>query len=266
MRRPAEVGWALPPRYCVLLPLAVVLVGLLLVLQWRSLERDEFGELPDFAAIDHVPSMKRAFFRYMTPIIEHHNDVIRAQRARLKALQQAGPPDELPDDEARWLRQLSVRYELPWQADTPPEGLLAALLLRVDTIPLPLALAQAAKESGWGRSRFAVEGNNLFGQWCYTEGCGIVPANRSTGARHELEVFPSVSEAMRRYMNNLNTHERYREFRALRARLRREDEPMAGLKLARALIYYSERREAYVKEIRSMIRQFRRMLAESSAP
>ena len=191
MRRPAEVGWALPPRYCVLLPLAVVLVGLLLVLQWRSLERDEFGELPDFAAIDHVPSMKRAFFRYMTPIIEHHNDVIRAQRARLKALQQAGPPDELPDDEARWLRQLSVRYELPWQADTPPEGLLAALLLRVDTIPLPLALRRPP------RSR-AGDGRVLPSRGTTCSASGVTPravaSSRQTGPPvpvMNLKCFPA---------------------------------------------------------------------------
>lgn len=251
-------------RYrCFISVAVVVLLGILLFMQWRAVERDEFGELPDFAAIDDVASMKRAFFSYLSPIIAHHNEVIRAQRARLKALRQVGSLDALTSDQERWLRAISTRYELSWQTETPPDNLLQTLLLRVDTVPMPLALAQAAKESGWGRSRFAVEANNLFGQWCYTDGCGIVPENRSAGARHEVAAFPNVSEAIRRYMNNLNTHERYREFRLLRATLRREGKPLNGLTLAGTLVYYSERREAYVNEIRSMITQFRRMLAES---
>ncbi len=259
MNRPK--AWrAEPSRHRLYIAVAVVLLVLLVFFRWHSAERTDFGELPDFAGIEDVAAMKKAFYEYLTPIITHHNNSIRINRARLKALQKQGlVPGDLPQDEQRWLRELSARYELPWQTNTPPADLLRELLLRVDTIPLPLVLAQAAKESGWGRSRFAVEGNNLFGQWCYVEGCGIVPANRAAGAIHEAEAFSSVSESTRRYMNNLNTHERYREFRVLRAKIRKEGEPMTGMTLAKALLYYSERREEYVKEVRAMIRQFLRM-------
>lgn len=245
--------------------LGLLVFLLLLLCQWLLVERQDFGELPDFAAIENVDEMKEAFYTYLKPVARHHNNTIREHRARLKALQrQQGEGRPLSSADQGWLRKLSAQYELEWEGGEPPDGLLQRLLLRVDTIPLPLALVQAAKESGWGRSRFAVEANNLFGQWCYSEGCGIVPANRSAAASHEVEVFGSVSEAMRRYMNNLNTHESYQDFRRLRAQRRENEQPLTGIALAAALIYYSERREDYVDDIRAMIRQFLRLQAQES--
>ncbi|KGE03047.1 hypothetical protein HRUBRA_02364 [Pseudohaliea rubra DSM 19751] len=134
----------------------------------------------------------------------------------------------------------------------------------MDVIPPGLALAQAAKESGWGRSRFAVEGNNLFGQWCFDPGCGIVPARRPEGSRHEVAAFDSVDEAIRRYMNNLNTHERYAPFRERRAALRARDTVLTGPALVAGLLGYSERGEVYLDELRAMMRQNRELL-ESAA-
>lgn len=241
------------------------LILLLLVWLWLAYQRDEFGELPDFAAMENVTEMKAAFYGYLTPMIVHHNDAIREQRTRLESLQQqAARGAALSGSERRWLRRLATQYELTWDDDAALAPLLQELLLRVDTIPVELALAQAAKESGWGRSRFAVEANNLFGQWCYSEGCGVVPANRPAGASHEVETFSSVSEAMRRYMNNLNTHESYADFRGRRQALRDSGQPQTGMALAGGLVLYSERREDYVDDIRGMIRQYRRIQAENS--
>lgn len=238
---------------------------LLLLILWLVVGRDEFGELPDFGAIEDVAEMKSAFYAYLTPMVIHHNNTIREQRTRLEALQQQlteGTP--LSGGDRRWLSKLAAQYELQWNDEEPLEPLLQGLFLRVDTIPIELALVQAAKESGWGRSRFAIEANNLFGQWCYVEGCGLVPANRPVGANHEVEEFRSVSEAMRRYMNNLNTHASYREFRHLRQQLREDEKALSGLALIDGLILYSERREDYVDDIRTMIRQYRRMQTQES--
>lgn len=248
---------------------AYVLTGLLaaiLLWLWLGAERDRFGDLPDFAAMEEdVPAMKTAFYAYLTPMVIHHNDAIREQRERLDEVQQKiAQGGSLSGADRRWLDTLAGQYELESDEDATPQTLVNRLLLRVDTVPLELALAQAAKESGWGRSRFAVEANNLFGQWCYVEGCGMVPSNRPAGATHEVEVFSSVSEAMRRYMNNLNTHESYSDFRRLRQQLRASGEPLTGMAVVDGLTLYSERREAYVEDIRSMMQQYRRIQAQAS--
>ncbi len=247
-------------------PLAYIAAAVsLLALVWiLSLAlRPEFPPLPDFAAIEDVGEMKRAFYGYMTPIVQHQNSEIRTQRARLLELDRAYRDEAtLSRRDRRWLNDLALEYEIDAPGEVEAETLLNTLKLRVDIIPLELALTQAAKESGWGRSRFAVEANNLFGQWCYDPGCGIVPANRAAGASHEVREFRSVSEAVRRYMNNLNSHERYLEFRLLRQKLRREDAPVTGLALADGLLYYSQRREVYVQRLKSMIRQYRELEPE----
>ena len=126
---------------------------------------------------------------------------------------------------------------------------------------MPLALVQAATESGWGRSRFALEGNNLFGHWCYEPGCGLVPARRNQGAAHEVAAFDSISESVSRYLHNLNTHAAYAPLRAIRARLRQQDEPPTAMALADGLVLYSERRDEYVDEIKSVIRVNRPIIA-----
>lgn len=248
---------------------AYVLTGLLAALLlwlWLGAERDRFGDLPDFAAMEEdVPAMKAAFYAYLTPMVIHHNNAIREKRERLEEVQQKiAQGSSLSGTDRRWLARLAEQYELESDEDTTPQALLKTLLRRVDTVPLELALVQAAKESGWGRSRFAVEANNLFGQWCYVEGCGIVPSNRPADATHEVEVFSSVSEAMRRYMNNLNTHESYSDFRRLRQQRRESGKPLTGMALVDGLTLYSERREAYVEDIRGMMQQYRRMQAQAS--
>lgn len=248
---------------------AYVLTGLLAALLlwlWLGAERDRFGDLPDFAAMEEdVPAMKAAFYAYLTPMVIHHNNAIREKRERLEEVQQKiAQGSSLSGTDRRWLARLAEQYELESDEDTTPQALLKSLLRRVDTVPLELALVQAAKESGWGRSRFAVEANNLFGQWCYVEGCGIVPSNRPADATHEVEVFSSVSEAMRRYMNNLNTHESYSDFRRLRQQRRESGKPLTGMALVDGLTLYSERREAYVEDIRGMMQQYRRMQAQAS--
>ena len=120
-------------------------------------------------------------------------------------------------------------------------------------MPASLALAQAAKESGWGTSRFARAGNNWFGQQCFREGCGHVPVRREADRQHEVARFPSVQAAVDAYMLNLNTHYRYQEFRDLRAQSRGNGNSLKGTELAAGLLAYSERREAYVAEIIDMI-------------
>ncbi len=131
---------------------------------------------------------------------------------------------------------------------------IAELEQRVDVVPGALLIAQAAIESGWGTSHFAREGNNLFGEWCFEEGCGIVPRSRSAGANHEVRRFPSVLHSIRSYVRNLNSHPAYAELRTRRARARANGSAPSAQDLAGGLEKYSERGMAYVEEVRLVIR------------
>lgn len=127
------------------------------------------------------------------------------------------------------------------------------LLRRVDIVPPSLALAQAANESAWGTSRFAREGNNLFGQWCYTPGCGLVPMRRELGGRHEVKRFDWPYDSVASYVHNLNTHPAYRGFRQTRESLQDESQTLSGLALLDGLRSYSERGPEYLTAIRNII-------------
>jgi Bax protein len=210
--------------------------------------------LPDFAAIDEIPARKQAFFEFLAPIVRQENEQVLEQRERLLEILEEASDGRSPDWlDRRWLKRLSAEYDVEWNPEQP---LARADVLerRVDFVPVPLALVQAATESGWGRSRFATEANNLFGHWCYERGCGLVPARRNDDAAHEVAAFDSVRQSVSRYLHNLNTHAAYRPLRAIRARLRAAGRRPTAMALAEGLERYSERREAYVEEIKTVIR------------
>ncbi len=212
--------------------------------------------LPAFHEIDRVSVKKQQFFAYLTPVIRAENQRIREQRGRLLRIAEAWHergqrPGWL---DRRFLRRLAAEYRVD-DADRSLDSVLDELLKRVDVIPRSLVLVQAAKESGWGSSRFARGGNNLFGQWCFEPGCGLVPSKRPPESRHEVASFDTVRDAVASYVRNLNTHPSYDELRALRAKLRAENRTPSGEDLAQGLTRYSERGEAYVHEVQAMIRQ-----------
>ena len=136
----------------------------------------------------------------------------------------------------------------------PLQDLIDELLVRVDIIPVSLALAQAANESAWGTSRFAREGNNIFGQWCFDEGCGLVPGQRADDASHEVRSFSSVEASVRAYFRNLNTNPTYEYLRELRAQMRMKGKPLDSRALAQGLLRYSERGHVYISELYDIIR------------
>jgi Bax protein len=224
--------------------------------------RPDTQKLPDFSSIDDIELRKAAFFDYLAPIVINANHRILAQRERLIQLSTEAENASLGPLQRRWLARLAKTYELEWPGDSI-EQTLEALLERVDIVPVSLALTQAAKESGWGQSRFALEGNNLFGHWCYEEGCGIVPADRAAGATHEVAAFDSVTQSVRRYINNLNTHPSYQPLRDLRAAQRAAGERPTGLALADGLSRYSERRDAYVQDIKQILKANRALIDQA---
>lgn len=211
--------------------------------------------LPAFHEIEQVSVKKERFFEYLTPVIRAENERIRKQRERLIGVVESyRAGEDLGWSDRRFVEELADEYRLdPDELDT--ESLLDLLVARVDVIPRSLVLVQAAKESGWGSSRFARQGNNLFGQWCFEPGCGVVPRNRPAGTTHEVASFDTVRDAVTSYVRNLNTHSSYRDLRELRARLREQNRPLTGSRLAEGLDRYSERGAVYVREVQSMIQQ-----------
>lgn len=214
--------------------------------------------IPDFDGISDIPSRKKAFFGYFRPLVEIQNETLRADREQVRKLAlkiQKG--ETLNTQQKQQLRRFARKYHV-LEEDEPLgdhiDDISAELLERVDTIPPALVLAQAANESSWGRSRFAQKGNNYFGQWCFKKGCGMVPNNRQEGAIHEVRSFQSPRESVAAYFNNINSHPAYKGLRELRAQLRARGEEVTGRKLAEGLRRYSERGEAYVEELRTMMR------------
>lgn len=205
---------------------------------------------PDFTLYAAGEARKNAFFDYLLPKVEAENEAILSNREVLLRVIDAGMPGW---SERLWLERLARTYELK-DFDPTASSDLNELLWRVDVVPASMALAQAANESSWGTSRFAREGNNFFGQWCYQKGCGLVPNARSEGASHEVAAFHSPRESVRRYMNNINTHPAYQTLRRMRAGMRNEGQEITGMALISSLLRYSERGQAYVDELRSMIR------------
>jgi len=236
---------------------AVIAMALLAL--WAVL-RPAPETLPDFTEFERADVRKEAFFDFLAPIVASENERVLDQRNQLMDLaEQVSVEAPLPLMDRYWMRRLAAEYDLAWPGESR-EATLALLQRRVDVVPEALALVQAAKESGWGRSRFARLGNNLFGHWCYVRGCGIVPARRNSDAAHEVAAFESVRQSVRRYMNNLNTHDSYLPLRRIRQAEREQGLEPRALTLADGLIRYSERRQAYVDEIKQIIRGNRELI------
>ena len=218
-------------------------------------EVEPISVFPDFASIDSVSVKKQQFFDFLEDYVIAENEDIAATRRELRSyVDIANSGVAFSQRERVWILELASLYDLDTSTMNDRE-IANELYLRVDEIPVSLALAQAANESAWGTSRFAREGNNIFGQWCYEEGCGLVPRRRRTGATHEVRKFDSVQDSVSAYINNINTHESYSFLRELRARMRGRNQPLDPLQLAMGLGAYSERGDNYVDEVQNLIMQ-----------
>ncbi len=210
-------------------------------------------EIPDFASILDVQEKKQSFFDFIEPFVDQVNIEIFQQRQRVLAIQnKIHDGEDLSSSDLRQLSTLAELYELDTDDLTDAE-FLAVLLRRVDKIPASLALAQAANESAWGTSRFAQYGNNYFGQWCYSDGCGLVPNRRREGATHEVRSFDSVKDSVQAYIHNLNTFPSYQMLRRIRQQLRVQNKPVDGASLSDGLESYSSRGLDYIDELQNMI-------------
>ncbi len=221
---------------------------------------------PNFAAIKDIKERKKRFFEFMGPLVEAENLQVQEQRLQILRLHEGVQKgQEMSVYDRKWLRQLCAQYRLSTE-ELSVDDLFQQLLVRVDMVPPELALAQAAIESAWGQSRFAYFGNNLFGEWCFTPGCGIVPAARPQGKTYEVAAFLTPIHAVRSYIQNLNAHPAYRQFRALRYQKRLAGERPDGHSLALGLQKYAAIGMEYVDKIRTVIRQNKRQMSSAGFP
>ena len=206
--------------------------------------------LPDFSHIYNTQEKKQQFFGYLIPIITSVNKSVIHEREKIITLNNK---ETLTLDDDKHLKLLAKKYRVDARKGFD-STFFTSLLNKVDRIPPSLVLAQAANESAWGTSRFAIKGNNLFGQWCFSKGCGLVPEHRNDDAIHEVAKFDSVFDSVKSYVLNLNRHAEYNQLRTIRNEIRQTENPINGIELANGLEGYSERGLEYVNEIQSMIR------------
>ena len=209
--------------------------------------RPEVEPLPDFSAILDVKTKKSRFFNYLGTLAKVANNKIVQIRKEIQRMQ----PQRLTLQQVQRLNRLSKSHKIKTKVATEQIDLL---LRKIDTVPAALMLAQAANESAWGTSRFATQGNNLFGQWCFSTGCGLVPSGRPDGANYEVRKFKNPQESVDAYIRNLNSHASYIGLRRIRECLINNGQIVSARALSAGLISYSSRGVDYIDDIRSMIR------------
>ena len=212
-----------------------------------------FTKIPDFTQYKVVKEKKKAFFDFMRAMVKEENQVLRNEHMRIQDLfEDAEANNDISSTDLEWLENMAEYYRVI-SFDINSQEDQEELLGKVDIIPESLFLAQSANESAWGTSRFAKTANNIFGQWCFTEGCGIVPSRRKAGETHEVQKFQTVNDAVTTYIHHLNSHPFYAKLRQSRANSRAAGKAPSGYAMAIGLEKYSARGLAYVKEVRSMI-------------
>ena len=194
--------------------------------------------------IENTKKRKEFFIQIVLPLIVKENNNIRIDR---KTLFRVINKSNNSVAEKQWIEKKYKQYGVK-------SGDLSSLKVRMDEIPVSLAIAQAAKETGWGTSRFAQEGNALFGQWTWS-GEGLKPKDADADKGHKVMKFNVLQASVRAYQRNLNTHRTYREFRKARAELRDLNKPLDSLELSKYLNKYAETGNQYVEVLQKIIKQ-----------
>ncbi len=205
----------------------------------------DIGLLPnEIKNIGNANEKKEMFIKIVLPLIIKENNKIRLDRKRLFTILSKNSNTDI---EKKWLEKKYKQYGVR-QND------LSTLKIRMDEIPVSLAIAQAAKETGWGTSRFALKGNALFGQWTWS-GEGLKPKNAEKGEEHKVMKFHSLQLSVRAYLRNLNTHPSYKNLRKARTNLRNRNRPLDSIVLSNHLDKYAETGNEYIEVLQKIIMQ-----------
>ena len=211
----------------------------------KSVKPINLSLLPnEMKMIESTKKRKNLFIKIILPLILEENNQIKINRKKLFSILNKNNNSK---SEIKWLNLKFKQYGIKNRD-------LLTLKVRMDEIPISLAIAQAAKETGWGTSRFALEGNALFGQWTYS-GVGIKPLSIDDDKTHKIMKFTVLQASIRAYHRNLNTHSSYRKFRKLRAEARDNDEELDSLILADSLDQYAATGKEYTKILKKIISQ-----------
>jgi len=198
----------------------------------------------EMKAIENTKKRKELFIQIILPLIIKENNNIRLERKKLFNVLNKS---RNTSSEKKWLEQKFKQYGVINKD-------LLTLKIRMDEIPASMAIAQAAKETGWGTSRFALEGNALFGQWTWS-GEGIKPAGADEDTTHKVMKFKVLQASVKAYHRNLNTHSSYREFRSVRAELRDKGKALDGIILSDYLDKYAATGKEYIRILQKIIKQ-----------
>jgi Bax protein len=219
----------------------------------REVNRVYFANMPSRWRGKHskeveVRMKKEVFFRVLAPLILRSNELIMQDRVRLQSISEGSEVD------AAWLSDLGMRYRVLESIDDPvgPEQ-IKELIKRVDIVPPSLAMAQTAEESGWGTSRFADQGNAMFGQWAWGENAIKPEQQRAGKGNYGIAAFDNPQDSVNGYMLNINSHRAYASLRDKRAAMRAKGQEPTGKALASTLLNYSERGQHYVDTLNSIM-------------
>jgi Bax protein len=203
-----------------------------------------FTRLPkDLDTIKSVKEKKETFLQILLPLIVAENEAIKKDRKYLLKIIKSNQSEE----NKKWLNKKYKTYKIS-------DKNISELIEKIDIIPTSIALAQAAKESGWGTSRFALEGNAIYGQWTWT-GDGIEPLEKTKEQNHKILKFPLLRASVKAYIANLNTHRGYKSFREKRAVLRKQNKRLVGIDLIHELENYAQTGKEYTKILEKIIKQ-----------
>jgi len=203
-----------------------------------------FTRLPkDLSTIKSVKEKKETFLQILLPLVVAENEKIKEDREYLLKLLRENEKEE----SKKWLNKKYKAYKVSNKN-------INELIEKIDIIPTSIALAQAAKESGWGTSRFALEGNAIYGQWTWN-GDGIEPLEKTKDQNHKILKFPLLRASVKAYINNLNTHSGYKSFRKKRSELRKKNKKLTGLQLIHELENYAQTGKEYTKILEQIIKQ-----------
>ena len=198
----------------------------------------------EIKSIENTKKRKNMFIKIVLPLIVKENNKIRIDRKRLFTILNKNSNTDI---EKKWLEKKYKQYGVR-------KNDLSSLKIRMDEIPVSLAIAQAAKETGWGTSRFALKGNALFGQWTWS-GEGLKPKNADKGKDHKVMKFHSLQLSVRAYLRNLNTHSTYKNLRKARTELRNQNKSLDSIILSKHLDKYAETGSQYIEVLQKIIEQ-----------
>ena len=203
-----------------------------------------FTRLPkDLSEMRSVTKKKETFLQILLPLVVAENEsIVKDRKYLLEILKQ-----NQSEKNKKWINKKYKKYRVSQKN-------INELIEKMDIIPVSIALAQAAKESGWGTSRFALEGNAIFGQWTWN-GVGIEPLEKVEGTKHKILKFPLLRASVKAYITNLNTHAGYKSFRQKRQELRNQNKGLSGLDLIHELDNYAQTGKEYTKILEKIINQ-----------